>query len=115
MVEAMVELAMALSLPQPTKHRDTERRPGVEAQAQALMFVIDDLETKNAVPKVSVDVKNFVVIQRAMTNTTLAVGDDASVGARLGSLEEGFTSLKQAINRMEGSLASRLSTVSSRP
>ena len=115
MVEAMVELAMALSLPQPTKHRDTERRPGAEAQAQALMFVIDDLETKNAVPKVSVDVKNFVVIQRAMTNTTLAVGDDALVRARLGSLEEGFTSLKQAINRMEGSLASRLSTVSSRP
>ena len=85
-LEGMVNLSNLLNLPQPMKHRDTERRPGAEAQSQSLYALLDELDAQGKIPNLVVPFgklnllvlnSNWVEMRRFITQFILVLINDS--------------------------------------
>ena len=78
----------------------TERRTGGEAQAQALYQLLEDMDSSGITPEFVVGLEEMEVVQRAITNSSLASGENVQIGARLESLEVGLKDLGAKIGNL---------------
>ena len=97
MYESMCIVAEMCSLENVKKNRSTDKRSGAAGQAQALYQMLEDLDSNNATPEFVVGLSEMEEVQRALTNSSLAIGDSVQVGARIESLEKGIKELSMKI------------------
>ena len=100
MYNAMVRVSNILSMNKVTKHRNMVRRSGEEGQAQAMYQLLEEMDTENRTPLFVVGIEEMELMQRAMTNLSLASGENVQIGARLESLEVGLMDLGENIGKI---------------
>ena len=76
MYEAMDRVSKLLSLNKVVKHRNMERRSGEEGQVQAMYQLLEDLDTTDRTPEFVVRIEEMELVQRAITNSSLASGEN---------------------------------------
>ena len=97
MYENMAKVAEMLSLERVKKSRSTNKRSGGAGQAQAFYQLLEDLDCPGTTPEFVVSLEEMEEVQRALTNSSLAIGDSVQVGAMLESLEKGIKDLRMKI------------------
>ena len=101
MIKVMVTVSETLHLPHPTRYRNTDRRPAVEAQAHALYQLLDDLDATDKLPKVVIPLEELANTQRALSNSGTVTGDEATINARLVSLEKNVNTVLENVAKMQ--------------
>ena len=100
--DAMMAVSSLQLLPAPVpKHRSTERRSGLEAQAQAMYSMIDLLDSSNKIPRLVIPMHDMEAAQRALTNSSMPNGEDVSVSARLQSLDKSVSNLSDKLSKAQ--------------
>ena len=99
-LEGMVNLSNLLNLPQPMKHRDTERRPGAEAQSQSLYALLDELDAQGKIPNLVVPFGKLNLLARAFSNSSPLDTNVDCLGAKLKCIESKIAKLDDKLNRI---------------
>ena len=114
MYKDMDRVSKLLSLSKVPKHQATDRYSGEEVQAQALYQLLEDMDSSYTTPELVVRLDEMEVVQRAITNSSLALGENVQIGARLESLKVGPKDLGVKIGNFN-SVPVNVSTTNSAP
>ena len=100
MFEDMSRVSTLLNLSKVQKNRTTTRRTGGAGQAQALYQLLEDMDSADITPDFVVGADQMEEIQRALTNSSLATGENVQVGARLESVEQAVKDMSEKIGAL---------------